>query len=369
MKISDITTAVDFLFKAKITPLLRGYHGVGKTTVVEQIAQARGSRLVVIRLGQLSDAGDLIGLADFVRNDAGRAINTVFAAPEFLNGSEEQETILFFDEVNRSHKDLIQAIFQAVETGSQLGPHKLVNTKVIAAMNPPNGDYSVLDLTDPAFSDRFCHINFEPSKEEFISYAKSTTNGDFISFLQEHKNMIEQDLAPLSYADIKPSRRSAIRFQSLINLGLPESIRFEIGQGMVGSEAAAAFESYVREKPKKIDVEAMLRDFNNVKDLVAQHNMPMLSLASEELMALLALETTIITEHNVAQVNEFLLAIPGDLAIANLFNLIKVENFINDDIVIEGFLNKNDRLLNLVKQQKAAGVVEKVQSSLTEESK
>lgn len=368
MKIQDITRSIDFLFQAKITPILRGYHGVGKTSVVEQIAKQRNARLVVVRLGQLSDAGDLIGLADFVRNAEGRAVSTVFAAPEFLPTVDDGvETILFFDEINRSHKDLIQAIFQAVETGSQLGPHKLVNTKVIAAMNPPTGDYSVLDLTDPAFSDRFCHINFEPTKEEFITWAKANQNGDFITFLQEHGGHIEQALDPLSYSDIKPSRRSAIRFQTLLNLGLPSDLRFEIGQGMVGSEAAAAFEAYQKTKPKKIDVEDLLKDFKLVKKQVDEQNMPMLSLASDELMALLALESTIITEHNVAQVNLFLLNIPGDLAIANIFNLIKVENFINDDIVINGFLNNNPKLINLVKEQKASGVVDRVQTAMTEE--
>lgn len=367
MKIKDITRSVEFLFQAKVTPVLIGYHGIGKTSLVEQIAKERNANLIVIRLGQLSDAGDLIGLADFIRDENGTAIKTVFAAPEMLPTTETgRETILFFDEINRAHKDLIQAIFQAVETGTQLGPHKLVNTKVIAAMNPPSGDYSVLDLTDPAFNDRFCHIKFEPTAEEFLGWAKENQNGMFIEFLQEHKGHIEESLSPLSLAHVKPSRRSAVRFQTILNLGLPEDLRFEIGCGIVGSEAAAAFEGYVKDKPKKINVEDLLKDFNLVKDLVAQHNMPMLSLASEELMSLLALESTIITKENVANVNNFLLAIPGDLAIANIFNLIKVENFINDDIVINTFLNNNDPLINLVKQQKASGVVDKIQESLNE---
>lgn len=368
MKINDITRAIDFLFEAKITPLLQGYHGVGKTSLVEQIAKQRNANLIVIRLGQLSDAGDLIGLADFIRDETGRATKTVFAAPEMLPTTDTgRETILFFDEINRSHKDLIQAIFQAIESGTQLGPHKLVNTKVIAAMNPPTGDYMVLDLTDPAFGDRFCHIKFEPTQEEFLTWGRENAKGDFIEFLNEHRGHIEENHNPLSLAHVKPSRRSAVRFQSLINLGLPEDLRFEIGCGIVGAEAAAAFEAYVREKPKKINIEDLLKDFKLVKKQVAEQNMPMLSLASEELMALLALESTIITEHNVAQVNLFLLNIPGDLAIANLFNLIKVENFINDDIVINGFLNNNPKLLNLVKEQKASGVVDRVQTAMTEE--
>ena len=102
MKISDITRSVDYLFKANITPLLVGYHGIGKTSVVEQIAKRRNANLVVIRLGQMSDPGDLIGLADFVRNQEGRAVNTVFAAPEFLPTKDTGvETIIFFDEINR----------------------------------------------------------------------------------------------------------------------------------------------------------------------------------------------------------------------------------------------------------------------------
>lgn len=367
MQISDIKKAIPFLFNAKITPMLIGYHGVGKTSLVEQIAQERGANLVVIRLGQLSDPGDLLGLADFVRNSEGRAVNTVFAAPEMLPTKDTgKETILFLDEINRSHKDVIQAIFQAVESGSQLGPHKLVNTKVIAAMNPPSGDYSVLDFTDPAFNDRFCHIKFEPTKEEFISWARDNTAGELIEFLAEHKEHIETNSNPISLDFVKPSRRSAARFQTLLNTGLPTELRFEVGCGIIGTESSAAFEAYIKSKPKKIDPIAILYDYEKVKDQVRQHNMAMLNIASDDLVEALKKEDTLITPALITNLTSFLLDIPADLAIANIIRFIPIENFTNDEVTIDHYYNNNPALIALVSEQRKAGVVEKVSETLKE---
>jgi hypothetical protein len=365
MQISDIKKAIPFLFKAKITPMLIGYHGVGKTSLVEQIAHERNANLVVIRLGQLSDPGDLLGLADFVRNSEGRAVNTVFAAPEMLPTKDTgKETILFLDEINRSHKDVIQAIFQAVESGSQLGPHKLVNTKVIAAMNPPSGDYAVLDFTDPAFNDRFCHIKFEPTKDEFLSWARENVAGDLIDFLAEHREHIEMNNNPISLDFVKPSRRSAARFQTLLNTGLPTELRFEIGCGIIGTESSAAFESYIKNKPKKIDPIAVLYDYEKVRSQVTQHNMGMLNLVSEELVEVLKSEETIITETLIQNLTNFLLDIPADLAIANIIRFIPIENFTNDEVTIDNYYNNNPALIKLVSEQRKAGVVERVSESL-----
>lgn len=372
MQISDLVKAIPFLFDAKITPMLIGYHGVGKTSVVEQIAKQRNANLVVVRLGQLSDAGDLIGLADFIRDENNRATKTVFAAPEFLPTTDSgRETILFLDEINRSHKDLIQAVFQAVERGDQLGPHKLVNTKVIAAMNPPSGDYSVLDFTDPAFNDRFCHIKFEPTQEEFLTWARQNSNGGFIDFLFEHRDHIEQGgQAPLTLDFVKPSRRSAVRFQTLINTGLPEELQFEVGAGLVGTEAAAAYINFMRDRPKKIDAMNLLYDYGKVQKQVKEHNMGMLNLAVEEMIEILKLdkdtaeslgkEETMITEQLCKNITQFLLDVPADLAISTIIRLIPVENFTNDEEAINKYYNNNPELVALVKEQRKAGVVDRV---------
>jgi len=255
-------------------------------------------------------------------------------------------------------------VFQAVERGDQIGPHKLINTKVIAAMNPPSGDYTVLDFTDPAFNDRFCHIKFEPTQDEFLSWARGNVNGELIQFLTENKEFIEISGNPLDLTFVKPSRRSAARFQGLLNIGLPQDLAFEVGAGIIGSEASAAFQAYVKNKPKKIDGKLLLNEYAKVKEQVREHNMAMLNLVSDEIIELLKLEETIITEDLVKNVTSFLLDIPADLAISNIIRLIPVENFTNDQITIDKYYNNNPELTLLVREQRKTGVVEKVSNTL-----
>ena len=42
--------------------MLTGKHGIGKSQILERFFTARGERVVILFLGQMSDPGDLIGL-------------------------------------------------------------------------------------------------------------------------------------------------------------------------------------------------------------------------------------------------------------------------------------------------------------------
>ena len=48
--------------KGKITVEIIGDAGLGKTSLIEQIAQERGARFVKINLSQLEEVGDLVGI-------------------------------------------------------------------------------------------------------------------------------------------------------------------------------------------------------------------------------------------------------------------------------------------------------------------
>lgn len=48
--------------KAKVTVELVGGAGIGKTSIIEQIAEKRGAKFVKINLAQLEEIGDLVGI-------------------------------------------------------------------------------------------------------------------------------------------------------------------------------------------------------------------------------------------------------------------------------------------------------------------
>ena len=61
MKISEMTVTVERMIKAKIVPLIQSSPGVGKSSIVHQIAEKYNLKLIDLRLAS-SDPTDLSGL-------------------------------------------------------------------------------------------------------------------------------------------------------------------------------------------------------------------------------------------------------------------------------------------------------------------
>lgn len=292
MRINEIVTAIDYLFKAKITPMLVGHSGKGKTTVVEQYGLDHGYDVIHYRLGEINDVGDLIGLPSFKKDENG-VERTTFAAPLQIpiEGYVDRPVIIFLDEVNRTHKDLINAVFRLAEKGEYLGPHKLDSrTRIVAACNPPGDEYTVMDFKDKAFNARFCHLVFDPSKDEFINYARDRFDNEMLEFLQTNSEFIDdkaEGIIDLSY--VSPTRRSWERVNNLVfNLKLPESIRLEVVSGIVGSPAAICFEKFIKSMlDKKLDAVRIFNEYESFgKEEIANNlnNNPKLNVLIDDLL-------------------------------------------------------------------------------------
>ncbi|MFZ4411473.1 MAG: AAA family ATPase [Bacteroidales bacterium] len=367
MNLNQIKRSLTTLFDANITPLFIGHAGVGKTSIVQQYAEENGFDLKVIRLGTMSDAGDLLGLADFKRGIDGIAIETLYVAPKFipLNGRTEKKTILFFDEINRCHKDLIQAIFQVVEGGGQLGPHNLdAGTKVIAACNPPSDDYMVLDITDAAFNDRFCHIAFEPTVEDFLSYAKEKFNNSIYEFYRDQPQFIEMTRSHIDLSYVKPSRRSGEKVSKLMNLKIPDDVRMEVFAGIIGAEAATSLERYLKEKVTNVDPKDVLYSYKKVAKKVKAMDMATLNSTFNGMKDLLGEIEPGNFKPLLPNLVQFLKDVPVEFMTNAIIQMLLVENFINDDDTIELLLN-NDDLTAIILEQRKLGVVDKVIADYT----
>ena len=160
---NGIKTLMKACFECNITPLLWGAHGIGKSQIIKQYAEENKMELVELRLGQLEPM-DLIGLPEKTKDG-----KTMWLKPSWF--PERGNGILFLDEINRGHPDVIQAIFQLV-LDRQMFTHKLPdNWKVICAANYADSQYSVNDI-DPALMDRFFHINLDFNKSSWLDWAK-----------------------------------------------------------------------------------------------------------------------------------------------------------------------------------------------------
>ena len=74
--------------------MLSGKHGIGKSKIITDWFERRGSRVVTLFLGQMSDPGDLIGLPH--KDEA--TGKTVFMPPYWFP-TDDQPVVLFLDEL------------------------------------------------------------------------------------------------------------------------------------------------------------------------------------------------------------------------------------------------------------------------------
>lgn len=265
MNIKEFKASLEYLFKAQITPYVHGHAGIGKSSVVKAYAKEKGYHFFPLYLGTQSDLGDVLGLADFVRDEKGTAIATTFATPVWLKecidyciANPDSGAILFLDEFNRARKDVLQGMF-ALALDKTFHTLKLPpNCHLIAAGNPPTDEYSVTDVDDTALMARFAHIKLEPTTQEWLEYAKvNKFNPDLVGFVQEQPQLLEDARSEFKLP-VKVDRRAYERMNRLYEVGTPPDLISQLMRGILGLERTIAYEKYLSHSDKPIDPKELL---------------------------------------------------------------------------------------------------------------
>lgn len=263
MNIKQLEEFLPYAFKANITVQLHGYHGTGKSESINQIGKKLGFDSVVTRLISQMDVGDFLGLPDL---SSGR---TVFRTPDWLPTDPNAKVLIFLDEFNRARPDVRQSMFQFVLTG-EFGGYKLPeNCRIITAVNPDTDDYQTVTFEDAASNDRFCHIKYNPTTEEFLTFAKSkgkVINQEFITFLQMDDRMIDTPKLQDYKLPVTTSRRSNFKAAELLATGIPDSLIHEGVGGLIGTENVIAFLAWKQENEvRPFTYDQLMNNFKEIK--------------------------------------------------------------------------------------------------------
>lgn len=263
MNIKQLEEFLPYAFKANITVQLHGFHGTGKSESINQIGQKLGFDSVVTRLISQMDVGDFLGLPDL---SSGR---TVFRTPDWLPTDPDAKVLIFLDEFNRARPDVRQSMFQFVLTG-EFGGYKLPpKCKIITAVNPDTDDYQTVTFEDAASNDRFCHIKYNPTQEEFLTFAKSKGSAidqNFITFLQMNEDKIDTPKLQDYKLPVSTSRRSNYKAAELIATGLPETLLQEGVGGLIGIENVTAFVAWKLENDvRPFTYDQLMNNFKEIK--------------------------------------------------------------------------------------------------------
>ena len=268
--------------------MMRARHGVGKSQVVYQTADAIYWDTQEQRLGYKSDGvfnaddsrfvnytmverrasqmseGDLLGIPSPEGNDVNGATASHFRPFEWLVRSCTAPCVLFLDELDRASQEVRQGFFEMADSRKIAGWHLHPGSIIFAACNGGlNGaNYQVSEM-DPAELDRWTVFDVEPTVEDWLSWAKdrvSTVVWDFIN--QNHKHLEHSgDFEPNK---VYPSRRSWVRLNdcfaqaNLLAENADTSVMFPLATGFVGFEAAVSFKDFVDNYERQVTIENIL---------------------------------------------------------------------------------------------------------------
>lgn len=262
-----VTNIKNFVKSCKVLPadisiLVRGPHGIGKSEIVEQLANhfretefnGEDFPLYDKRMSQM-DAGDIIGLPIM------DGTTTNFCPPNWYKACCDAPAMLFLDEVNRATHEVMQAVFQII-LNRELNGHKLhPQTRVFAAVN--TGASYVINEMDPALLDRFWCVDLEPDTDEWFDWA--TKNPDMIpwvvDFLKVNQIFLDppKDVDPGSVTQSRRSWHRLCRTLRTANLHeLPDDPKnlspdvYTLSLGFLGVECSIAFTEWVRNMNRQI---------------------------------------------------------------------------------------------------------------------
>jgi len=177
----QLTETLTHLFKTGLdaqkqdnpaTPIcIWGLHGIGKTMLVEDFAQAHGWEFTSCSPAQFEEMGDLNGLPILDQQNERQV--TSFAPPSWVP-SQPGPGILLLDDINRADDRILRGIMQLLQRSALFSWQLPKNWQIVATANPEGGDYSVTPMDD-AILTRMLHVSlvFDPK-----SWAKWARNND-----------------------------------------------------------------------------------------------------------------------------------------------------------------------------------------------
>lgn len=163
MKASRLISVLNGLMSQPWAVFIWGAPGIGKSSIVRQIAEAKNLPVVDLR-ASLLDPTDLRGIP-MIRNET-----SVWCPPAFLPKASDKPGILFLDEINAA-PPLVQAALYQLILDRRVGEYVLPDGwKIIAAGNRRE-DKAVTFRLSSALANRFIHLTLDVDADDWHDWA------------------------------------------------------------------------------------------------------------------------------------------------------------------------------------------------------
>ena len=236
MKPSRLTSVLESLLGQRWPAFIWGPPGVGKSSIVRQIAAERGLPVIDLR-ASLLDPTDLRGIPAI---EGGRA---VWCPPSFLPNPDQPPGVLFLDEINAA-PPLVQASLYQLVLDRRVGEYELPPGWWIVAAGNRQQDRAVTFRMSSALANRFVHLELEPDVDEWRAWALSRRlNPLVVSFIGVRPALL---VGEAGEGSAYPTPRSWEMLSDVLGaLGGPKEAA-DVLAGIVGQGAAVEFSAYAK---------------------------------------------------------------------------------------------------------------------------
>ena len=245
-----------------------GNAGLGKTTVVANLAKEEGMQFVKINLAMIEELSDLIGFpvkefqigkdtTDGLKTkwvtemEAELAVKagfkltggrrTAYCAPEWISGKEESG-VLLLDDYTRADPRMIQACMDLINTQEYISWKLPKDWTIILTTNPDGGDYHVNSM-DVAQTTRFISCELKFDVDCWAQWAEEIAmDGRCINFILKHPEVVTESTNPRAITTFFNAISSFEKFEEQLPM-----IQM-IGEGSVGPDMTSLFTLFINNK-------------------------------------------------------------------------------------------------------------------------
>ncbi len=274
MRSKEITETLSALIDRKLPTFLWGAPGIGKSSVVKQIAEAKAIGFIDLRLS-LMDPTDLKGIP-FYENKAHQA---VWAPPSFL--PREGSGILFLDELNTAAPSVQASAYQLI-LDRKVGEYELPEGWAIVAAGNRENDRGIVYRMPLPLANRFIHLEMEVNVEDWRNWAYTRGIDERIIGYITAKNSALFAFDPAGDAKSFPTPRSWEFVHGILASSMREQLALNAIAGAVGEEHAVDFIAFAKVMHLLPDTDAVLH--GDSRDV------------PEDLNALYALASTLVSK-------------------------------------------------------------------------
>jgi MoxR-like ATPase len=261
MKSSAIKKSIKKAIIAKRPVYLWGAPGVGKSNVVEQVADelyAADSGGSVDAHGTYRDVAGAVAIRPYLIDVRSVLLDPVdlrgipsvngdglahWCQPDFL--PRRGKGILFLDELSSAPPSTQAALYQLV-LDRRLGDYVLPEGWTIIAAGNRETDRAVVTRMSSALASRFLHINFEIDLKDWVTWALGAgIRTEVIAFLRFRSELLHQ-FDPAKNEKAYPCPRTWQFVAQLLDTNLDADIEYELLAGTVGEGATVEFLGFLR---------------------------------------------------------------------------------------------------------------------------